>query len=81
MGLGCCGLCIQVMPLNEMAPVASGLHGPLPTRQPLCKEIGMPAAHYTDCSIDTTQDNDFCELWGRGSCDLADLKLKELCHL
>lgn len=58
-----------------------GCMAPVPTRQPLRKETGMPAAHYTDSSIDTTQDNDFCELWGRGSCDLADLKLKELCHL
>lgn len=36
---------------------------PVPTRQPLRKETGMPVAHYTDSSIDTTQDNVFvsCE--------------------
>lgn len=56
-----------------MDPVASELHGS-------CSH--QAAAHYTGYpSVDTDQDIDSYELWEGGPCDLADLRLKELCHL
>lgn len=72
MGPWCWGLCTDGV-TDEMDPVASELHGS-------CSH--QAAAHYTGYpSVDTDQDIDSYELWEGGPCDLADLRLKELCHL
>lgn len=71
-GLGCCGLCTGGA-TDELAPVASELHGSC---------VHQAATHYTGYpSVDTDQDSDPYELWEGEPWDLADFRLKELCHL
>lgn len=72
--------CVQIVPLNRKhGPGPVSCMAPVSTRQPLPKETGMSATHCTGYRrVDTDQDSDSWELWEGGSCDLADLRLKEL---
>lgn len=72
--------CVQMVPLNRKhGPGPVSCMAPVSTRQPLPKETGMSATHCTGYRrVDTDQDSDSWELWEGGSCDLADLRLKEL---